>query len=115
MDFLLLGSFATSDLRSQLRQAMARVSPQAVRARLKEVTRANVVRELSMVDVPILYLRAAEDRIVPGTCADEIARLARRARIAEVRAPHMILQCAPERCAELILDFAQACEAGRSV
>jgi pimeloyl-ACP methyl ester carboxylesterase len=112
MDFLLLNPYATPELRLLLRQAMAGVTPRAVRDRIREVARVNVAEELSTVGVPILYLRADGDRLVSKTCADGVARLARRARIAEVRAPHMMLQCAPGECATLIMDFVRGCGTG---
>lgn len=113
-DFLLLGRHATPELRARVREAMTGVTPNAVRARLREIVQVNVANELSAINVPLLYLRAVEDRLVPRTCADEIARLSRRARIADVRAPHMLLQCAPAECARLILDFARDCQGARA-
>jgi pimeloyl-[acyl-carrier protein] methyl ester esterase len=109
-DFLLLGRYATPELRAIVRRAMTGLTPNAVRGRIQQIARVNVVQELSSIDVPILYLRAEEDRLVPKACADGIARLARRVIIAEVRAPHMMLQCAPADCARLIVEFVRECQ-----
>jgi len=107
LDCLLLGRHATMDRSRMVRESLALVSPRAIRARMKEVARVDVRRDLAQIDVPILYLRASEDRLVPSECGDEVARLARRVTVAEVVAPHMLLQCAPSECARLIVQFSQ--------
>lgn len=109
MEFLLLGRYATPERRLLLKQAMALVSPRAIRARVDAIARVNVIEELRRVEVPILYLRATHDRLVPRACGDEIAGLRRCVRMEEVCAPHMLLQCAPLRCAGLVDEFAQEC------
>jgi pimeloyl-ACP methyl ester carboxylesterase len=104
-DFLLLGRHATPELRARIRNAMAQVSPRTVRARLRAISQVNVTTDLSRVRVPVLYLRGTEDRLVPRRCGDEVARLAHTVRIAELPAPHMLLQCAPADSATLLLEF----------
>jgi pimeloyl-ACP methyl ester carboxylesterase len=111
--FLLLGRSDTPALRRSVRDAMAKVTSRAVRTRLREIARVNVASELSAVRVPVLYLRATDDRLVPRSCGEEVVRLSRLATITEVTAPHLLLQCAPVECARLIADFASGCEATR--
>ena len=111
-DFLLLGRWATPELRQRIEDAMAKVSPAAVRARLREVAHVDVSAELSKFKTPILYLRAAHDQLIPRACADRIASLAPRAKVLVIDAPHMLLQCAPAECAEAIREFAR--EAGEA-
>jgi pimeloyl-ACP methyl ester carboxylesterase len=109
-EYLLLGRWATPELRQGITDAMAKVSPAAVRARLREIAQVDVSADLSKVQTPILYLRATHDRLVPRSSADRIVSLAPHAKVLEVEAPHMLLQCAPAECARLICDFAVRCE-----
>ena len=104
-DAVLFGRWATADLRSRVKEAMARVSPRAVRERLREIARVDVSTELARVGVPILYLQASHDRLVPKSAADTVARLAPHAKVVEIEGPHLLLQCAPKRCAEAIREF----------
>jgi pimeloyl-[acyl-carrier protein] methyl ester esterase len=108
-DLLLLGRWATPQLRSDVKKAMARVSPRAVRERLREIARVDVTAELRKVQVPILYLRATQDRLVPRSAAERIRRLAPHAKVRDVEGPHLLLQCAPEQCSRAILDFVDDC------
>ncbi len=104
-DAVLFGRWATAELRSRAKEAMARVSPDAVRARLREIARVDVSAELARVSVPILYLQASHDRLVPKSAADAVARIAPQASVVEIAGPHLLLQCAPKRCAETIREF----------
>lgn len=110
-DFLLLGRHATPEMRVLVRDAIACVTPAAARARLREIALIDVAEELAAVHLPVLYLRATEDRLVPKSCGEDVARLARSASIVELPAPHMALQCAPMESAKRIMHFARECEA----
>lgn len=105
LSWLLLGRFSTPELRSALSQAVARVSPAAVRTRLLAVSAVDVSEKLSHVPVPILYLRATEDRLVPHSAARLLSRLAPRACIVDVVAPHLLLQAVPVQAAAIINEF----------
>ena len=111
-DFLLLGRSAAPELRKRVGDAMAQITPAVVRARLHEIALTDSSEDLRKIDVPILYLRASRDRLVPRSCADRIARLRPGTRIVDIEAPHLLLQCAPRECAQVIGDFARECCAG---
>jgi pimeloyl-[acyl-carrier protein] methyl ester esterase len=51
------------------------------------------------VQAPLLYLQAAQDRIVPASAAAEIQRIQPRARIMRIAGPHGLLQTQPVACA----------------
>jgi pimeloyl-ACP methyl ester carboxylesterase len=109
-DFLLLGHWATPQMRTDVKKAMARVSPHAVRERLREIARVDVTAELGKVRVPILYLRATQDRLVPRSAAERIRRIAPHTKIRDIEGPHLLLQCAPDECSRAISDFVDDCE-----
>ena len=61
---LLLGRFATAPLIEALRLTFDEVSTRTFKARLGAVARVDVRPALANVRVPVLYLRATEDRLV---------------------------------------------------
>ncbi len=99
-----LGRFATPALRSGLADALSRVSPSVIRRRLRAVLRVDVSAILARVDVPVLYLRASEDRLVPRSASDELSATP-RIRFAEVEGPHFLLQAKPSAAAAHVQAF----------
>jgi len=85
--------------------ALAQVSAAALRARLAAVANVDVSPELSKVRVPVLYLRASEDRLVPRSAGDAIKRVLPAAGIAELEGPHFLLQTAPVAAARRVAEF----------
>jgi pimeloyl-[acyl-carrier protein] methyl ester esterase len=96
---VLLGRFATAPLSDALRATFEEVSTQTFKARLAAVARGDMRPALAKVRVPVLYLRATEDRLVPRRCADDIALLATQTRIVDIEAPHTLLQVKPAAAA----------------
>jgi len=104
-----LGRFATPALRSGLADALSRVSPSVIRSRLRAVLRVDVSALLARVDVPVLYLRASEDRLVPRSASDELSAMP-RIRFAEVEGPHFLLQAKPSAAAAHVQAFLREIE-----
>lgn len=102
---LLLGRFSTHALRSALAQAMAQVSGSALRARLQAVLRSDVSAKLSAVRVPVLYLRASQDLVVPASASRLAVELNPRIKVVELEAPHFLLQAAPSESAKVVAAF----------
>lgn len=107
LGYFLLGSFATDSLRTALSQVIAQISPSVFRARLKAVLTVNVSEKLAALAVPVLYLRASRDRVVPRTASVLIALLNPRTRVAQIEAPHLLLQAAPAEAARVVGAFVQ--------
>lgn len=105
---LLLGKFSTPALREALARSLAQVAEPVLRARLASVLSVDVTDKLPAVRVPMLYLRASRDRVVPASASAWIAQAAPGVRIVELDAPHFLLQAAPAQAARTIRDFAQA-------
>jgi pimeloyl-ACP methyl ester carboxylesterase len=68
----------------------------------------DVTRELVSCPVPILYIQAIRDYIVPASNLAKIQALKPNIEVARVEAPHTILQTQPLRSAQLIAEFANA-------
>lgn len=104
----LLGSYSTASLRGAFLEAVGKVTPDALRARLRAVVSVDVTRELAAIDVPTLYLRATHDRVVPTSAGELIKRVKPEAHLIDVDGPHFLLQAAPEKTARLVAEFIDA-------
>ena len=102
---LFLGWRATPDLIADV-QASARVlDPAVVVRRLAEIRRVDVCAELQKIPVPMLYLRARQDRIVGEHALRAMRRHAPQLEVVELDAPHMLLQTHPHAAIAAIRAF----------
>ncbi|MCG2601105.1 MAG: lysophospholipase, partial [Achromobacter sp.] len=108
---LLLGAHGTPALRAALDRAVAQVAPAVMRARLQAVMAADQRAAFAGVRLPLLYLQARHDRVVPPAAAALVEQLAPQTRRVEIDAPHCLLQAAPEAAAAAIADFLRTLEA----
>jgi pimeloyl-[acyl-carrier protein] methyl ester esterase len=74
---MLLGRFSSPPIRNSLRRVLAQVSQKVLRGRIRAVLGVNVTSALSQVRVPVLYLRASEDRVVARAAFGLISKLLR--------------------------------------
>lgn len=110
---LLAGRFATLQLLAMLGRALKNVAVPVLRHRLAEVARIDVREKLARIEVPVLYLQASEDRIVPAGCAATIREVLPAMEIRVIRGPHFLLQAGPVECASAIRDFLARVACGR--
>ncbi|WP_043797638.1 alpha/beta fold hydrolase [Arenimonas composti] len=101
----LLGRFATPQLRSALAAALSQVSGEALRARLRAVLAIDASEKLEAVSVPLLYLMATHDRVVPVSALKQIERVLPATQVVSVNAPHFLLQAAPIEAAAAVSEF----------
>ncbi len=99
-----LGRFGTPALRVQLADALSRVPSSAIRNRLRAVLDIDVSSLLPQVEVPALYLRASEDRLVPKRASAAFTAVP-RIRFAEIEGPHFLLQARPAAAAARVEAF----------
>jgi pimeloyl-ACP methyl ester carboxylesterase len=102
---LLFGRFSTAELRAALTRSLASVSPSVLRARLSAVLAVDASAKLAGVRVPLLYLRAAHDRLVPSSASASVAHLSPQAQLVEIEAPHCLLQAAPAEAGRAVATF----------
>lgn len=105
----LLGRFATPELRAAHARALSHVSSPALTARLRAMADVDVREQLAGLSIPVLYLRAGADRLVPRRAADEVATCSPAARLVEIDGPHFLLQAQPGECARHIREFVARC------
>jgi pimeloyl-[acyl-carrier protein] methyl ester esterase len=110
---LLLGRFATQASIAAVRATFDEVPTTTFKARLGAVARGDMRPALANVDMPVLYLRATEDHLVPRRCAEAIARVAPQTRIVDIEAPHTLLQVRPAAAAAAVKAFVATLPAQR--
>lgn len=102
---LLLGPRTEDRAMAALRRALAAVQARVWRARLRAVLAVDVSKALTDIDVPILYLQAASDRLVPTAAAQHIAAIAPSMEVVRIDGPHLLLQTRPHEATAAISDF----------
>jgi pimeloyl-[acyl-carrier protein] methyl ester esterase len=104
-DFLVMGRFATPELRQMQRDARRRVSSATLLARLQAIARVDVGDALKGTRLPTLYLRATQDRLIPRSAGQRYLRYAQAGRVVELEGPHFLLQARPQASAAAIRTF----------
>ena len=105
MRHLLLGHFATQHLITSLRRALSQVSAPVLQARARAVMTVDVSAQLAAVRVPVLYLQAQHDRVVPNTAAETIVKSLPSVQVVQLDAPHLLLQAVPGAAAQAVHAF----------
>lgn len=106
----LLGRYSSGPLRSEIAEAISGISNDVMRARIKAVFEVDVSEKLQRLAVPVLYLRATKDRVVPRAASEHVHRVAPHVRLVEREAPHLLLQTIPAAAVSVINEFIRAVE-----
>ncbi len=101
----LFGRFSSARLRAKLRELRTLVSSKTLKARTEAVASIDVSAQLSRVTVPVLYLRARNDRVVSRAACDHIRKVLPGVEVAELDAPHLLLQTVPQDALAAIKAF----------
>ena len=73
--------------------------------RLGLINRVDVTKSLTKLSLPCLYLQATNDRVVSSSSLTDFKRCIPHLVIKRIKAPHFILQAAPQACLEAIEQF----------
>ncbi|MEM8983428.1 MAG: alpha/beta hydrolase [Pseudomonadota bacterium] len=103
--FALLGAAANEKHRADLSTALDKVTESVLSRRLQAIATVDVRKELSAVAVPMLYLQATKDRLVPRAAADRLRQQQRRIEVISIDGPHMLLQTQPTVAADVVCEF----------
>ena len=103
-----VGRYSTPEIQALIGRGLATVSPAVIAARIREVITTDVTKELLACEVPILYIQATHDYVVPASNLEKIQALRPNVEVARVEAPHMILQTQAAISAKIIEEFANA-------
>lgn len=105
----LFGRFSSPRLRAQLAEIQKLVAANTLKSRLEAVAHVDVSEELRRITVPILDLRARRDRVVSHASGDYIRHIRTDAKVADLEAPHLLLQTVPQEAVSVIGNFAGTC------
>lgn len=83
------------------------VAKHVMRARVGELLRVDITKQLAQINVPILDLRAARDGIVPNRGAQPIRALGQGVRAVDISGPHFLLLAKPAETAAVVTEFAR--------
>ncbi|WP_316669758.1 alpha/beta fold hydrolase [Ralstonia psammae] len=101
----LFGRFTTKALHSLFQQAVGGVTPAVFCVRLRSVLDVDVTEELASVALPILYLQARADNVVPRSATALIQKIRPEMRLVETDSPHCLLQVVSQDAARVIGEF----------
>jgi pimeloyl-ACP methyl ester carboxylesterase len=112
--WVLLGRYRRGRLIQVLGEAARAASPGALAARARAIAGVDVTAELRSCPVPILYLRASEDRVVRPRCWARVRAVRPDAAVADLPGPHLVLQAAPAAAARVLAAFCERVTAERA-
>lgn len=101
----MLGSSSTAALRGALRAAVGQATAAVIRGRMRAVLDVDYSAQMRAVQVPILYLQAAQDRVVLAGSARHLQTLHAGIELVRLRGPHLLLQAAPAHTASAVKRF----------
>jgi pimeloyl-ACP methyl ester carboxylesterase len=107
LSWVLFGRWATPQLEASLQSALLAVRPAVLRFRAATAIRTNVSARLRAIRVPILYLRATHDRLLPTAAGRHILSALPQCTTADIAGPHLLLQAVPVDCARAVATFAR--------
>lgn len=105
---VLMGRQWNTDLQATLKKAMAQVAADVLRARAQAVLDVNVLTDLQKVVAPTIYLRAADDRVVPKQASELMLAHKPDIEMADLAGPHFLLQTRAVEAARVVQDFLKA-------
>jgi pimeloyl-[acyl-carrier protein] methyl ester esterase len=108
----LYSGHGTAELRRAPAQAMAKVSPRALRARVAAILAVDYLARMREVQVPVRYLRATRDRLVPLSAFKRIKTANPSTELLTFEAPHFLLQTVPHAVASEVSSFLGHARAG---
>ena len=105
---LLLGLSAPAQCRSELTAAIAKVAPHVLSHRTAAVLQVDVSPALPSIRVPVLDLRARQDRLVPSSAGRVLRQRIAQLACITIDGPHALLQVRPREAAAEVQRFVQA-------
>ncbi|MES2321210.1 MAG: alpha/beta fold hydrolase [Pseudomonadota bacterium] len=89
----------------ELSRVLEHVPASVLRARLREVMKVDYSARIDDIKVPVLYLQARDDHIVPMSAARHLETHCPAMVVKRFTAPHLLLQTVPVEAAAQVLDF----------
>jgi pimeloyl-ACP methyl ester carboxylesterase len=101
----LLGRSDVRGVRHLVAQAHAAAGAEALACRARATMVVDTAEELRSCPVPVMYLRATEDRLIAGSRAEEARRILPSLRVMDMPGPHLALVTDPQAAWRAIAAF----------
>lgn len=105
--YFLVGLGAPHALAAAVRSTVSSLAPKLLSSRIHEIAVCDAREQLGQIQVPILYLQALRDRLVPPGCLAEIRLMKPQTAVVAIDGPHLLLQREPRKAADAIAQFVQ--------
>jgi pimeloyl-ACP methyl ester carboxylesterase len=100
-----LGRNCPPETRKWIHEKLPRLKKEVLASRVEAVLDVNVREELKKTDVPVVYMAASKDWVVPRRCLDAVWICRPDVEVKVIDGPHAILQCRPQESAVVIRGF----------
>ncbi len=98
-----------NDMEPKLSERVARVvdalPTETLKSRVLSALQVDLRGALDDVEVPLMVLKASEDRLLDPSTSHTIKKYYDSAELFEIEGPHFLLQCNPEECLKVIEVF----------
>lgn len=115
LDYIFTSYKSTSQVVKNLQSTLKGLNYDVINYRIKEVLSLKDNPRLNEIKVPILYLQGKYDNIVSPLAYLHVKKVLPQTQKVEIDSGHMVLQCKPEQCAQVINDFVGNIEVPKSV
>ena len=100
------GSDASEELVTQIKDSLSHVSPEVLAHRLAAISRIDERATLRGLRVPVLTIRARQDRLVSARGTAVMRSIVPGAQHLDLDGPHLVLQARPRESATLLREHA---------
>lgn len=88
----MIGKGHSDQFRQHVRKQVGTADSATMAKRMRQIIRVDVTAELQSLQCPVLYIQAAQDRMVPEQCGRWIAEHSQNASVVRLDGTHLILQ-----------------------
>ena len=108
LEHFVIGNSASAALEVSFREALRSADPGILARRLRAVVDCDEREAFARTEIPVMYIQAECDRLVPEKCFKEIQRIRPDTLLVSIpEAPHLVLQREPRKCADAVVQFIQ--------
>jgi pimeloyl-[acyl-carrier protein] methyl ester esterase len=107
----LLGGYGDASLRQLVKQAHARAGTRALACRARAALAVDATAALQACPVPVLYLRATADTVIPASRARATRHALPSLEVVDIDGPHLALATNPEASWRALVAFMDATDA----
>ncbi|MFC0350388.1 alpha/beta fold hydrolase [Undibacterium danionis] len=109
IQYFILGKYSSKPLRNMLAQAISKVSNSVFRVRANAALNVDYSDLARQIQLPCLSIVASEDLLISKATSEHLALCIKEIEVEKIRAPHFVLQVAPQLAAQAVQKFLKKC------